>query len=53
MSELDEEDETVYYCMLCGRRISREEYEMFDGMCQECYEIEIDEMDYEDEYEDD
>ncbi|MEM2420142.1 MAG: hypothetical protein QXL38_04060 [Candidatus Bathyarchaeia archaeon] len=51
MSELDDEDGTVYYCMLCGRRISREEYEMFEGTCQECYEI--DEMDYEDEYEDD
>jgi len=45
----DEEDEDVYPCLVCGRRISREEYETFDGMCQECFEIEIADMDYEDD----
>ncbi|MGQ9530364.1 MAG: hypothetical protein ACUVQX_02090 [Candidatus Bathycorpusculaceae bacterium] len=43
------EEHEVYRCLLCGRRISREEYENFDGLCQECYEIEIADMDYEDE----
>jgi NMD protein affecting ribosome stability and mRNA decay len=38
-----------YTCQRCGRHISQEEYETYDGMCPECYEIEIDELDYEDE----
>jgi NMD protein affecting ribosome stability and mRNA decay len=42
---MDEEAE-VYRCLLCGRRISKEEYETFDGLCQECYEIEISELDF-------
>lgn len=48
-----DEDEMVYICLRCGRTITREEYETYDGLCQECYEVEIDELDYEDEYEDD
>ncbi|MDH7476771.1 MAG: hypothetical protein QHH17_00100 [Candidatus Bathyarchaeota archaeon] len=43
------EEEEVYNCILCGRKITKEEYETFDGLCQECYEIEIADMDYEDE----
>jgi len=35
--------------MRCGRKISKEEYEAYDGLCEECYQIEIDELDYEDE----
>ena len=48
--------ERVCRCERCGRRITRGEYEMRDGMCQECYEIEIDDememddLDYEDDY---
>ena len=38
-----------YTCQRCGRQISQEDYETYDGMCLECYEIEIDELDYEDE----
>lgn len=49
MNEFDEEDETVYHCLVCGKSISKEEYETYDGLCQECFEIEIDEMDYEDD----
>jgi NMD protein affecting ribosome stability and mRNA decay len=41
--------EEVYECMKCGREITQEEYEAYDGMCEECYLIEIDELDYEDE----
>lgn len=40
----DEEEET-YHCMLCGREITKEEYEAYDGLCQECYELEIAELD--------
>lgn len=35
--------------MSCGRKITEEEYEKYDGLCEECYEIEIDESDYESE----
>jgi NMD protein affecting ribosome stability and mRNA decay len=41
--------EEEHSCQRCGRRISQEDYETYDGMCSECYEIEIDELDYEDE----
>ncbi|MCD6240800.1 hypothetical protein J7K27_04670 [Candidatus Bathyarchaeota archaeon] len=30
-----------YRCRVCGRRISREEYEAFDGLCEECWEDEM------------
>ena len=42
-------EEEVYQCLQCGRKLTKEEYETYDGMCQECYEMEIDELDYEDE----
>jgi len=44
------ESQKVYTCERCGRRITEEECETYDGMCEECYEIEIDELDYEDDY---
>lgn len=44
------EEERVYECIRCGRKITEEEYETYSGLCQECHEIEIDEMDFEDEY---
>ncbi len=28
-----------------GREITKEEYEAYDGLCQECYELEIAELD--------
>jgi len=43
------EEEGSYECVRCGRKITQEEYEMYDGMCEKCYLIEIDELDYEDE----
>ncbi len=46
---MEEDDEEIYHCLSCGRKITKEEYETFDGLCQECYEIEIDELDYEDD----
>jgi len=30
-----------YHCRVCGRKISREEYEAFDGLCEECWEDEM------------
>ncbi|MDH7476772.1 MAG: hypothetical protein QHH17_00105 [Candidatus Bathyarchaeota archaeon] len=33
-----EETEEKYYCSVCGREISREEYEAYDGMCWECWD---------------
>lgn len=39
-----------FYCSVCGREISEEEYEAYEGMCKECHEIEVDELDYEDDY---
>jgi len=39
-------EQKVYECERCGRRISEEEYETYDGMCEKCYVIEIDELAY-------
>jgi NMD protein affecting ribosome stability and mRNA decay len=36
-------------CLRCGRKITGEEAETYNGMCPECYEIEIDELDFEDD----
>jgi predicted RNA-binding Zn-ribbon protein involved in translation (DUF1610 family) len=41
----EDEGEEAYHCMLCGRKITREEYETYDGLCPECYELEIAELD--------
>ena len=30
--------EEVYYCERCFKRISQEEYELYDDMCEECFE---------------
>jgi Zn finger protein HypA/HybF involved in hydrogenase expression len=42
-----DEERKVFECMRCGRKITEEEYETYSGMCEECCEIEIDELDYE------
>lgn len=39
----------VYRCIRCDVEITEEEHEAYDGMCEECYQIEMDELDYEDE----
>jgi len=36
--------------MRCGRRITKEEYETYGGLCEECHEIKVDELDFEDGY---
>jgi len=43
------EQPKVYECLRCGRAITAEEYETYDGLCQICYEIEMAEMDFEDD----
>jgi hypothetical protein len=32
-----------------AEKITEEEYEAYEGLCEECHEIEIDELDYEDD----
>jgi len=39
-----------YYCEVCGRKISKEEYETYDGLCWECWD---DQMTEECEFEED
>jgi len=44
------EKQNSYECERCGRKITEEEYETCSGLCKECHEIEIDELDFEDDY---
>jgi NMD protein affecting ribosome stability and mRNA decay len=44
------EEEKTYECLRCGRKIKEKEYETYDGLCEDCYEIETDELDCEDGY---
>ena len=30
-----------FYCSVCGREISKEEYEAFDEMCWECWDDQL------------
>jgi hypothetical protein len=39
--ELTEDNEEEYYCEVCGRKISKEEYEDYDGMCWECWDDQL------------
>jgi DNA-directed RNA polymerase subunit N (RpoN/RPB10) len=39
-----------FYCLRCGREIAEEEYETYSGMCKERHEIEINELDFYDDY---
>jgi len=34
-------EEDKFYCSICGREISEEEYENFDGMCWECWDDQL------------
>jgi len=46
----DLNEDQIYKCERCHRAISEEEYETYDGICEECHEIEVDELDYEEGY---
>ena len=39
-SEKNEKEEKCF-CSVCGREISKEEYESFDGMCWECWDDQL------------
>jgi len=41
-------EEKVYKCVRCDRKIAEEEYETHRGLCEDCHEIEVDELDLED-----
>ena len=43
------EEPSIHECPRCGRRITREESENYNGMCHECSEIEIDKLDSEED----
>jgi hypothetical protein len=30
-----------YHCEVCGREISEEDYEQYDGMCWECWDDQL------------
>ena len=42
-------DDKGHMCLRCGIKITEEEYETYDGLCENCYEIEVDELDFEDD----
>jgi len=37
--------EEGYYCLSCGKSISEEEYETYDGICEDCYYAECADLD--------
>jgi len=39
------ESEKDYSCGLCRKRISKQEWEEFDGMCEGCYYLELQDLD--------
>jgi len=42
-------EEKIFECLRCGRKITEEEYATYGGLCEECHEIEVDELDFEDD----
>ena len=34
-------EEKQFHCSVCGREISEEEYESYDGMCWECWDDQL------------
>jgi len=47
---IDNEKTEEYDCEVCGRKINKEEYESYDGLCWECW---ADQMTEECEFEED
>lgn len=37
----EEQEPKKYCCSVCGREISEEEYEAYDGMCWECWDDQL------------
>jgi hypothetical protein len=40
-SKLENDEESKFYCSVCGREISEDEYESYDGMCWECWDDQL------------
>jgi DNA-directed RNA polymerase subunit RPC12/RpoP len=36
-----ERNDKQYHCSICGREISEEDFEDFDGMCWECWDDQL------------
>ena len=36
-----DENEEKFYCSVCGREISEDEYNDYDGMCWECWDDQL------------
>ena len=36
-----ERNDKQYHCAICGREISEEDFEDFDGMCWECWDDQL------------
>jgi hypothetical protein len=34
----------IYACIECGKEITEEDYDIQEGLCDKCYEIETDEI---------
>jgi len=37
----NQEDDEKKYCSVCGREITEEDYEAYDGMCWECWDDQL------------
>lgn len=40
-SKKNVDDKNRYVCSICGREISEEDYEAYDGMCWECWDDQL------------
>jgi hypothetical protein len=34
-------EDKEYHCEVCGKEISKEEYESYDGLCWECWDDQL------------
>jgi hypothetical protein len=40
-SEINRMTDSKLFCNVCGREISKEEYDSYDGMCWECWDDQL------------
>jgi hypothetical protein len=40
-SEINRMIDSKLFCNVCGREISKEEYDSYDGMCWECWDDQL------------
>jgi len=41
LSKDEDEKEKKFFCSVCGREISEDEYNDYDGMCWECWDDQL------------